>query len=105
MDRLEDINEDSLLQAHIFDTHFLPEEWGGETIICPISAKTRQGIDELLEMVILTAEVQELKANPNRPAKGTVIEARLDRTRGPIATLLVQNGTLNQPTSSLPAQL
>src|SRR5699024_10766036 len=66
------------------------------TIICPISAKTRQGIDELLEMVILTAEVQELKANPNRPAKGTVIEARLDRTRGPIATLLVQNGTLNQ---------
>ena len=74
----------------------VPEEWGGETIICPMSAKTRQGIDELLEMVILTAEVQELKANPNRPAKGTVIEARLDRTRGPIATLLVQNGTLNQ---------
>ena len=73
-----------------------PAEWGGETVICPISAKSGQGIDELLEMVILTAEVQELKANPNRPAKGTVIEARLDRTRGPIATLLIQNGTLNQ---------
>ena len=65
-------------------------------MICPISAKTGQGIDELLEMVILTSEVQELKANPNRAAKGTVIEARLDRTRGPIATLLIQNGTLNQ---------
>ena len=74
----------------------VPEEWGGDTVICPISAKTGQGIDELLEMVILTSEVQELKANPNRAAKGTVIEARLDRTRGPIATLLIQNGTLNQ---------
>ena len=74
----------------------IPEEWGGETVICPISAKTGQGLEELLEMVILTAEVQELKANPNRRAKGTVIEARLDKTRGPIATLLVQNGTLNQ---------
>ena len=74
----------------------VPEEWGGDTIIVPISAKTGQGLDELLEMVLLTAEVQELKANPNRRAKGTVIEARLDKTRGPIATLLVQNGTLNQ---------
>ncbi len=74
----------------------IPEEWGGETIICPISAKTGMGLNELLEMVLLTAEVQELKANPNRRAKGTVIEARLDKTRGPIATLLVQNGTLNQ---------
>ena len=72
------------------------EEWGGDTIIVPISAKTGQGLDELLEMVILTAEVQELKANPNRRAKGTVIEARLDKTRGPVATLLVQNGTLKQ---------
>ncbi|MBE6925521.1 MAG: translation initiation factor IF-2 [Ruminococcaceae bacterium] len=72
------------------------EEWGGDTIIVPISAKTGQGLDELLEMVLLTAEVQELKANPNRRAKGTVIEARLDKTRGPIATLLVQNGTLKQ---------
>ena len=74
----------------------IPEEWGGDTIICPISAKTGMGLDNLLEMVILTAEVQELKANPNRRAKGTVIEARLDKTRGPIATLLVQNGTLKQ---------
>ena len=74
----------------------IPEEWGGDTVICPISAKTGQGLEELLEMVILTAEVQELKANPNRRAKGTVIEARLDKTRGPVATLLVQNGTLNQ---------
>ena len=72
------------------------EEWGGDTIIVPISAKTGKGIEDLLEMVLLTAEVQELKANPNRRAKGTVIEARLDKTRGPIATLLVQNGTLNQ---------
>jgi len=72
------------------------EEWGGDTIICPISAKTGMGLDNLLEMVLLTAEVQELKANPNRRAKGTVIEARLDKSRGPIATLLIQNGTLNQ---------
>ena len=74
----------------------IPEEWGGDTIICPISAKTGMGLEDLLEMVLLTAEVQELKANPNRRAKGTVIEARLDKTRGPIATLLVQNGTLKQ---------
>ena len=74
----------------------VPEEWGGDTIVCPISAKTGEGIDDLLEMVLLTAEMRELKANPNRAAKGAVIEARLDKGRGPIATLLVQNGTLNQ---------
>ena len=74
----------------------VPEEWGGETIICPISAKTGEGIDNLLEMVTLTAEMQELKANPNRSAHGAVIEARLDKGRGPVATLLVQNGTLHQ---------
>ena len=74
----------------------IPEEWGCDTIIVPISAKTGMGLNDLLEMVLLTAEVQELKANPNRRAKGTVIEARLDKTRGPIATLLVQNGTLKQ---------
>ena len=72
------------------------EDWGGDTIIVPISAKTGMGLEELLEMVLLTAEVQELKANPNRRAKGVVIESRLDKTRGPIATLLVQNGTLKQ---------
>ena len=74
----------------------IPEEWGGDTIIVPISAKTGKGLDELLEMVLLSAEVLELKANPNRRAKGTVIEARLDKNRGPVATLLVQNGTLKQ---------
>jgi len=70
------------------------EEWGGETIACPVSAKTGMGIEELLEMVTLTAEMADLKANPNRAAQGTVIEARLDKGRGPVATLLVQNGTL-----------
>ena len=84
------------IKEQLTQYELIPEEWGGDTIICPISAKTGQGLDELLEMVILTAEVQELKANPNRRAKGTVIEARLDKNRGPIATLLVQNGTLNQ---------
>ena len=84
------------IKQQLTEYDLVPEEWGGDTVICPISAKTGQGIDELLEMVILTSEVQELKANPNRAAKGTVIEARLDRTRGPIATLLIQNGTLNQ---------
>ena len=71
------------------------EEWGGDTIVCPISAKTGMGIDNLLEMVALTAEVAELKANPNRRAKGAVVEARLDKGQGPIATILVQNGTLH----------
>ena len=72
------------------------EEWGGDTIVCPISAKTGMGVDNLLEMLTLTAEVSELKANPNRAAQGTVIEARLDKGRGPVATLQVQNGTLHQ---------
>ena len=72
------------------------EEWGGDTIVCPISAKQGTGIDNLLEMVVLTAEMQELRANPNRAAKGTVIEARLDKGRGPVMTVLVQNGTLRQ---------
>ena len=74
----------------------IPEEWGGDTVICPISAKTGMGLEDLLEMIIVSSEVLELKANPNRRGKGTVIEARLDKTRGPIATLLVQNGTLKQ---------
>ncbi len=72
------------------------EDWGGDVICVPVSAKTGEGIDELLENVLLVAEVQDLKANPDRLAKGTVIEARLDKGRGPIATLLVQNGTLKQ---------
>ena len=84
------------IKQQLTEHELIPEEWGGDTVIVPISAKTGMGLDDLLEMVILTAEVQELKANPNRRAKGTVIEARLDKNRGPIATLLVQNGTLNQ---------
>ena len=94
MDKPE-ANPDRIKQQ-LTEYELIPEEWGGETIICPISAKTGMGLDNLREMVLLTAEVQELKANPNRRAKGVVIEARLDKTRGPIATLLVQNGTLNQ---------
>jgi translation initiation factor IF-2 len=73
----------------------VPEEWGGETICVPVSAKLHQNIDGLLEMILLVAEMKDLKANPDRPAKGTVIEARLDKGRGPIATVLVQNGTLH----------
>ncbi len=72
----------------------VPEEWGGDVICVEVSAKQKKNIDSLLEMVILTAEMRELKANPNRKAKGTVIEAKLDRGRGPVATVLVQNGTL-----------
>ena len=94
MDKPE-ANPDRIKQQ-LTEHDLICEEWGGDTIIVPISAKTGAGLDDLLEMVLLTAEVQELKANPNRRAKGTVIEARLDKTRGPIATLLVQNGTLNQ---------
>ena len=84
------------IKQQLTEYELVPEEWGGETIICPISAKTGMGIENLLEMVTLTAEMRELKANPNRSAHGTVIEARLDKGRGPVATLLVQNGTLHQ---------
>ncbi|NLV51262.1 MAG: translation initiation factor IF-2 [Clostridiales bacterium] len=82
------------IKQQLTEYGLLSEEWGGDTIICEISAKTGMGIANLLEMVSLTAEMRELKANPNRLAKGTVIEARLDKGRGPIATVLVQNGTL-----------
>ena len=88
-------NPDRIL-TQLTEHDLVPSEWGGETEVCKISAKQGTGIDDLLETVILTADLQELKANPNRAAKGTVIEARLDKNRGPIATLLVQNGTLNQ---------
>ena len=88
-------NPDRIMQQ-LTKYELVPEEWGGETIICPISAKTGMGIDNLLDMVVLTAEMRELKANPNRSAHGAVIEARLDKGRGPVATLLVQNGTLHQ---------
>ncbi len=74
----------------------VPEEWGGDVICVPVSAKTGEGMDTLLDMVTLVSEVRELKANPDRMAKGTVIEARLDKGRGPVATILIQNGTLNK---------
>ena len=83
------------IKQQLTEYDIVPEEWGGETIVCPISAKTGQGIDELLENLVILAEVQELKANPNRAARGTVIEARLDKGRGPVMTVLVQNGTLH----------
>ena len=88
-------NPDRIMQQ-LTEYELVPEEWGGETIICPISAKTGMGIDNLLDMVVLTAEMRELRANPNRAASGAVIEARLDKGRGPVATLLVQKGTLKQ---------
>ena len=84
------------IKQQLTEYDLVSEEWGGDTIVCPISAKTGMGIDNLLENLVLLAEVLELKANPNRAARGTVIEARLDRGRGPIMTVLVQNGTLRQ---------
>lgn len=84
---------DRVLQQ-LTEYNLVPEEWGGDTICVPVSAKTHEGIDKLLESILLVAEMKELKANPNRAAKGVVIEARLDKGKGPIATLLVQNGTL-----------
>ena len=84
------------IKQEIMKYDLIPEEYGGDTIMCEISAKTGMGVQELLEMVVLTAEMRELKANPNREASGTVIEARLDKGRGPVSTLLVQNGTLKQ---------
>ena len=83
------------VKQQLTEHSLVPEEWGGDVICVPVSAKTGEGIDELLENVLLVAEVAELKANPNRLAKGTVVEARLDKGRGPIATVLVQNGTLH----------
>ncbi len=88
-------NPDKIKQQ-LTEYGLVSEEWGGDTIICPISAKTGLGIDHLLEMIVLTAEMGDLKANPDRAARGTVIEARLDKGRGPIMTVLVQNGTLRQ---------
>ena len=83
------------VKQQLTEYEIVPEEWGGDTPVIPVSAHTKQGIDDLLEMVLLVADMKELKANPDRAAKGTVIEARLDKGRGPIATVLVQNGTLN----------
>ena len=86
-------NPDKVKQE-LSNYELIPEEWGGSTIMVPVSAKQGIGIDDLLEMVLLTADVMELKADPKRQAKGTVIEAKLDKARGPVATVLVQRGTL-----------
>ncbi len=82
------------IKQELMNYNLVPEEWGGDTVYCPISAKTGMGVDELLEMVILISDMKDFKANPSRLAVGSVIEARLDKGRGPVATLLVQNGTL-----------
>ncbi|NSL51142.1 translation initiation factor IF-2 [Calidifontibacillus erzurumensis] len=89
----EDANPDRVMQE-LTEYNLIPEAWGGDTIFVMLSALKGQGIDELLEMILLVSEVEEFKANPNRPAVGTVIEANLDKGRGPVATLLIQNGTL-----------
>ena len=91
---LPDANFDRV-QQELMKYELVPEAWGGDTIYVPISAKKREGIDNLLEMVLLQADVMELKANPTKQAKGTIIEARLDKTRGPVATMLVQRGKLD----------
>ena len=82
------------IKTQLTENGLLPEEWGGDVIICPVSAKTGEGFDNLLENINLVAEIKDLKANPNRKAKGVVIEAKLDQSRGPIANILIQNGTL-----------
>ena len=83
-----------LVKQQLTEYNIVPEEWGGDVPCIPVSAKKKEGIEDLLEMVLLVADMKELKANPDRAAKGTVIEARLDKGRGPVATMLVQNGTL-----------
>lgn len=89
----EEANPDRIKQA-LTEYNLVPEEWGGETIYCNVSAKTREGLENLLETILLIADVSDIKANPNRKADGTVIEAKLDKGRGTVATVLVQNGTL-----------
>jgi translation initiation factor IF-2 len=91
---LPQANPDRIKQQ-LGDLGLVPEEWGGDTIVVPVSARQRTGLDHLLEMVLLVADLQDLKADVERPARGTIIEARLDRGRGPVATVLVQEGTLH----------
>jgi len=95
------INKVDLAQANpdrvkqqLSDQGLMPEDWGGDTVTVPVSARTKQGVKELLEMILLVADLQELRANPNRPARGTILEVKLDKGRGPVATVLVQEGTL-----------
>lgn len=83
------------VKQELAEYELIPEDWGGSTIFVPVSAKTHQGIDDLLEMILLTADVMELKANPDRAARGLIIEAQLDKGKGPVATVLVQKGTLH----------
>ena len=83
------------IRRELVNNGLTPEEWGGETIVCPVSAKTGEGIPELLDTISLVAEVRELRANPNAPARGTIIEAKLDKGKGPVASVLIQNGTLH----------
>jgi translation initiation factor IF-2 len=83
------------IKQQLSDRGLLPEDWGGTTIMVPVSARTQEGIETLLEMILLVAEMEDLKSNPARPAVGTVLEEKLDRGRGPVATVLVQSGTLN----------
>ena len=92
---LPDANIDNVKQK-LTQAGLIPEDFGGDTITVGVSARTKEGIDKLLEMILLQADVMELKANPNRPAKGTVVESQLDRGRGPVATVLIQEGTLHQ---------
>lgn len=93
MDKTE-VNPDRVKQG-LIEQNLVPEEWGGDTMIVPVSAKTGKGIDELLDAINLEAEMLELKANPDRPAKGTIIEAKLDKGKGPVASVIIQNGTLH----------
>ena len=83
------------MKQELSEYELIPEDWGGSTVFVPVSAKTHEGIDNLLEMILLTAEVMELKANPNRRARGLVLEAKLDKGKGPVANILVQKGTLH----------
>ncbi len=83
------------VKQELAEYELIPEDWGGSTVFAPVSAKSGEGIDQLLDMILLTADIMELKANPKRKARGLVIEAELDKGRGPVATVLVQNGTLH----------
>ena len=83
------------VKRELAELNLVPEDWGGNTVMVPVSAKKRQNLEQLLEMILLSSDILELKANPRRPASGTVLEAKLDRGRGPVATVLVQDGTLS----------
>ena len=84
------------VKQQLTERGLIPEDYGGDTIVVPVSARTREGIDQLLEMILLQADVMDLKANPDRSARGTVVESELDNGRGPVATVLIQEGTLRQ---------